>query len=746
MKYPGEKKVFLTMRKRLLFVFALLLAMIIGLLLRLTWLQIVNGPELQRLASIQQSKGKETYPRRGSILDRNGNELAVSAAVYTISINARDMNNKYDAAFIKNLADKMCDLLDIEGEEAEAVILKFSSTNGYELIKAKTDIEIGNKVKEWVTEAGISDVNIDIDSKRYYPYGSLASHVIGFTRTDNVGNDGIEAIMEEYLRGVPGKMLREVDAQGFVLPFFGDEYYIKPQDGLNVVLTIDETIQHLASEALDKAIEDFKVLNGAAAIVMDPNTGEILAMVSKPDYDLNHPWAAPPGIENEGWTGSSSDDVKILQSSVWRNKAISDLYEPGSVFKSITAAAALEEAAVTPETRVDDYPVELSGYLLECWSRPNLHGEESFREAMYNSCNPVFVKVARQIGIAAFYKYVKAFGFYDRTGISLYGESSGYFHEIPTELDMAVASFGQRFQVTPIEVICAYAAIANGGKLIRPMLVKELRDSSGSLVRSYKPEVVRSVISRTTSDTLRDILQGVVTYGTGHNAYVPGYRVAGKTGTSETTYDEDRYIASFSAFAPADNPAVCVLVILDNPSGEQYMGGVTAASVAGRLVRNILDHLGVEKIYTEEEAANIDIPVTVPALTGMGTAEALTLLDKLGLGYKIADTLTDAYGNRSAVNMEDKIFEQAPKAGTTVVEGSLVFLYTYEPDEELLVTVPDIQGLGISEAAAILNDSGLNLRSEGSGTAVRQSIPAGSSVKAGQVIEADFLVLGIDVE
>ncbi len=742
----------LKINKRILFVLAGLLFLMLALVFRLAYIQIVKGAELRRLASMQQNQSRNIVPRRGSILDRNGNELAVSASVSTISINPREITLRYSKERTAEICSELCALLELGPSEAENILTKFGSDSHYELIRSKVETSVGDVVRKWIVSENLYGINVDEDSKRYYPNGNLAAQIIGFTRTDNAGNDGIEAIMEQYLKGVPGRMLKEVDAAGLELPFFGDEYYIRPQNGLNVVLTIDESIQYYASKALDKAIVDFEVLNGACVIVMDPDNGDILAMVSKPDYDLNTPWAAPPGADTTKWTGTKAEEVSILQASVWRNKAISDLYEPGSVFKAIVSAAALEENVVTPETRVNDYPVLLSGFLLECWSKPNLHGEESFREAVYNSCNPVFVKVAQQLGIYTFYKYIRAFGFYDMTGISLYGESKGYFHEKPTEIDMAVASFGQRFLVTPLEIITAYAAIANGGKIVKPRLVKELTDAAGNVVKNFTTEVIRTVISEKTSETLRDILKGVVTYGTGHNAYTAGYRVAGKTGTSETTED-GRYIASFSAIAPADDPAICVLVILDNPGGSQYMGGVTAASVAGRLVEDVLDYLGVEKVYTEEEAANVKLPVAVPDLTGMGVAEARELLANLGLKYRIVENSAVSAASAGSAGSaaltgptRPEVFEQSPRNGATVVKGSVVIIYTYKPVAEVLATVPDLTGMSVSAASDALLAAGLNIKAEGNGQAFRQSAQAKSKVPLGQVIDVEFLVPDIDAD
>jgi stage V sporulation protein D (sporulation-specific penicillin-binding protein) len=552
-------------KKRLLVMLVLFTLVAVALLGRVAYIQVVKGESLQKKAFEQHNLSIIISPRRGTIYDRNGKELAISASVETIYVNNQDIEKSNKDK--EMIAEELAQILELD---KEAVLKKLNKKSQYEIIKKKVDREIGDRVRKWIEEDNILGVYIVEDSKRYYPYRNLAAHVIGFTGYDNQGLNGIEIMMEQYLKGVPGRILSEVDAKNRALPF-KIEKRIDPQDGLNVILTIDETIQYFAQKALEKAIDDYKVKDGAIAIVMDPRNGDVLAMVSKPDFDLNNPFGPPPGIDPSTWNGHTDEDVNTLSKTVWRNKVISDTYEPGSTFKAITSAAGLEEGIVTPETRTNDSPVVIGKWNFKCWRHYNPHGEESFAEGVYNSCNPVFVRVAQSLGIDRFYSYVKAFGFYDKTGISLPGESKGMFHASPTETDMAAASFGQRFTITPMQLITSYTAIANGGKLMKPRLVRELTDSEGNIIKKFEPEVIRPVISKKTSETLSEILEGVVSIGTGKNAYVKGYRVAGKTGTSETT-EEGVYTASFMAFAPADNPVVCVLVALFNPQGGLIYG------------------------------------------------------------------------------------------------------------------------------------------------------------------------------
>jgi len=455
----------LLIRKRLLVLLMAFFIIVVALLVRVAYIQIVQGDRLQKEAFDQQNRGRIINPKRGTIYDRNGKELAVSASVWTITASPNDIKNSGKSP--EHIADKLSEILDMDREE---VLRKITKRSYYEIIKRKVDNDVGIRVRTWIDEEDIQGINIDEDTKRYYPGRNLAAHIIGFTGMDNQGLYGIEKVLDKELKGVPGRILSEVDAGGRELPF-GVEKRIDARDGLNVVLTIDETIQYFAQKALEKAIEDYKVMRGAVAIVMDPRNGDVLAMASKPDFDLNDPFAAPPGVDPATWQGNSQEGVNILNRTVWRNKAIMDTYEPGSTFKAVTSAAGLEEGVINPDSRVNDFPVKIGKWTINCWRRGRLHGEESFREGVYNSCNPVFVRIAQSLGIDKFYGYVKAFGFYDKTGIQLLGEESGVRHPNPAEIDMAVASFGQRFTVTPIQLITAYTAIANGGKLMKPRLV-----------------------------------------------------------------------------------------------------------------------------------------------------------------------------------------------------------------------------------------------------------------------------------
>jgi stage V sporulation protein D (sporulation-specific penicillin-binding protein) len=728
----------LSVKKRLIFMLAAFAVIVAVLMGRLAFIQFVQGTELQKQAFVQQSRGRTISPIRGTIFDRNGKKLAISVQVATITCSPNEINSKNARLTADEVADGLAPLLSMDRNEIMRLITKKTD---YVTIKRKVDKETEDNIRKWILDKKVSGINIDEDAKRYYPNSNLVSHVLGFTGNDNQGlQGGIEDVMEKYLKGVPGKILSEVDAKREAIPL-DTEKRIDAQDGLNVVLTIDETIQYLASKTLEKAIEDYKVKQGGIAIVLDPKTGDVLALVSKPDYDLNNPYAFPKNlytlpknvesIDAANWVEGSSETVNLLSKTVWRDKAISDTYEPGSTFKTITSSAGLEEGVVTPDTITNDLPIKVKGFPkpIYCWRKGREHGTETFREAVINSCNPAFVKVAQSLGINRFYSYVKAFGFFDKTGIELKGESKSIFQDNKKEIDMAVASFGQRFTITPIQLVTAYSAVVNGGKLMKPRLVKELTDSDGNVVKKFEPEVIRTVISKQTSDTVRGILEGVVATpnGTGIGAYVKGYRIAGKTGTSQTT-DQKVHHASFCGFAPADDPQIITLVVLFDPKGESYMGGVIAAPTAGKIMEDVLNYMQVERKYTEEDLNAMAKEVYVPDVRKLSVEAAVKKLKTAGLNYKI-----EGNGNNKSI-----VIEQFPKPDALIPEKSLVILYTYKPDQMVTVTMPDLKSKTMAEAIDALNQIGLNIKVMGKGEVFKQQVAAGTMVEKGQVVEVDF--------
>ncbi|MDK2809920.1 MAG: hypothetical protein PWR27_629 [Petroclostridium sp.] len=716
----------LTIKKRILFLLVFFTLSSLGLIIRTGWWQIHEGERLQKEAIEQQTRDRIINSKRGTIFDRNGKPLAVSASVETVSVIPNEIKKAGNA---EEVATKLSQILEMNYED---VYKKITKNSAYEIIKRKIEKNEADEIRK----CNFKGIHLDGDSKRYYPYGNFASHVIGATGVDNQGLFGIEAKYDKYLKGLPGRIVSAKDAVGTDMPY-KYERYVNPEDGANVVLTIDEVIQHFAEKHLETAVIDNKVEKGGAAIVMDPRTGDILAMAVKPDFDLNNPFK----IQNEEvqkelekLTGKEFNErYKIELEKMWRNKAVVDSYEPGSTFKIITSAAGLEENAVKPTDMFNDIGyVTVAGKNIKCWRSGRPHGVQTFVQGVQNSCNPVFIEVGFRLGAQTFYRYVKAFGFLERTGIDFDGETAGIFHK-PTafnELELATASFGQGFQVTPLQMVSAISAVANDGILLKPRLVKQLTDKDGNVIKTFEPEVVRQVISKETSATLRGILETVVSEGTGKNAYIKGYRVAGKTGTSEKLpRGSSNYIASFIGFAPADDPKVVVLVILDEPKGEAYYGGVIAAPVVGRILDDTLRYLEVEPKFTEQELATMD--VYVPELRNKDVKEAQKALKEVNLTYKIQGT-----GNT--------ITDQTPKPGAKLQEKSVVILYTEGAEQISNVVVPDVLKKSVLDANKILTDAGLNIKITGSGTAIKQQPAAGTTVAPGTVVEVEFRFTDVD--
>lgn len=728
----------MAIKKRIFFLLVFFTLSLTGLIVRISWLQVYDGEKLQKEAIKQQVRDSMINSRRGSIFDRNGKPLAVSASVETVSVAPNEIKKAGNAG---EIAGKLSQILNMTYED---VYKKITKESDYEIIKRKIDKNQADEIRQY----RLKGIYLEEDSKRYYPYGNFAAHILGAVGVDNQGLFGIEAKYDKYLKGLPGRVISAADAAGTEMPY-QYERYVDPEDGANVVLTIDETIQHFAERHLETALMENKVANGGVAIVMDPQTGDILAMAVKPDFDLNNPLEIQDEKrkkELEKLSGKDfTDRYRVELQKMWRNKAIVDSYEPGSTFKIITAAAALEENAV----QLDDlfncigYAV-VAGQRINCWRYYRPHGIQTFVQAVQNSCNPAFIEVAGKIGPEVFYRYVKAFGFLERTGIDFDGEMAGLFHKPAAfnQLELATASFGQGFQVTPLQMISAISAVVNDGYLLKPRLVKQLTDKEGNVIKNFDPEVVRQVISKETSAVLREILESVVSEGTGKNAYIKGYRVAGKTGTSEKLpRGQKNYIASFVGFAPADAPKAVVLVILDEPKGDDYFGGVVAAPVAGKILDDTLNYLGVEPRFTKEELLMMD--VTIPEVRNLDVEQAQQKIKEINLAYKV-----EGSGNT--------VTDQTPKPGTKLPEKSTIILYTEDSKPTASVVVPDVLKKSVLDANKILNDASLNLRIVGSGTvtgrsgevnaalSVSQDPPAGTVVVPGMPVNVEFRHTEVD--
>ncbi|SHE38820.1 stage V sporulation protein D (sporulation-specific penicillin-binding protein) [Caldanaerobius fijiensis DSM 17918] len=688
-------KVGILAKRRLVLMLLIVVLITSALSVRLGYIQMIKGPTYTKMAKDQWTLDVMVAPKRGTIYDRNGNELAVSVTAGKVSAIPREIRDPHGTAQV------LSKLLELKEDE---VYKKLTQNVQEVLLKRRVSEDIVKKLRE----LKLPGIEISNDTKRYYPEGRLLSHVLGFTGADNQGLDGVELIYDKYLKGIPGYISLPIDALGRKIDDQLTQYN-KPKDGFSIVLTIDENIQKFTEKALEDAYTVNKPAKGITAIVMEPNTGEILALANKPDYDPNNPF--------EG------DQNSLFKK--WRDKAISDTYEPGSVFKTITAAAALDSGYVKPDDRFYDRGfVTVAGHQIKCWAWYAPHGSETFVEGVQNSCNVVFVETAQKMGSPVFYKYINAFGFGKPTNISLPGEATGIVTPLSKvgPVELATISFGQGISVTPLQMIDALSAIANGGNLMQPMLVKYIKDpDSGKIIKEFKPNVVRRVISSETSREMREILESVVSKGTGKKSYIPGYRVAGKTGTTEK-YVPGKYVASFAGFAPADDPKIAVIVMIDEPTGEGHMGGAIAAPVVKSIIEDSLKYLGVKPRYTPEESKElVRGDIVIPDFTGMKVEDAKVKVIESKLTYKV-----DGIG--------DVVLDQSPKPGAYAKEGSTIFLYASKDIDSIVITIPDLIGKTLREALSELNSHGLKVSISGDGIVVAQDPPAGVQVKRGTIV------------
>lgn len=579
------------MRNTLFITFLILLL----LLSRICYIEFVQGKELQVLAFEQQVQKRTVNPRRGTIYDSSEKyTLAISSTAYTVSVNPTNIPNEKKELIAKKLAE----IFDLD---YETVLKKVSKKSSIETIVKKIEKNKADELRIWLLENNIdTGVNIDEDSKRYYPYSNLASQVIGFCGGDNQGLDGVEAKYNEVLSGTAGSISRVTDATGEEIGTDG-EVYTPAVNGDDIVLSIDMTIQSIVEKYLAEACIDNSCTDGGNIVVMNPKTGDILAMATYPSYNLNEPYTINNDELKSNWDNmEQSEKSKNLQ-AMWRNKAISDTYEPGSVFKLITASSALEEG-ITDTDRSGEFvctgSITVAGARIKCWRYYRPHGSESLRQGLMNSCNPVFIGLGQKLGVDTYYKYLNKFGLLSKTGVMLPGEANSIFiaQNKCGPVELATISFGQRFEITPIQLVTAVSSIANGGNLITPRIVKATIDSKTGERTDLPVENKGTVISKETSEKVLSMMESVVSEGTGKNAKVEGYRIGGKTGTSEDGVNTGKYVTSFCGVAPTNDPQVVVLVTLYNPTGEGgHQGGGVAAPVGGQIFNEILPYLGIEK-------------------------------------------------------------------------------------------------------------------------------------------------------
>jgi len=704
------------------------------LIVRLFTLQVVNGETYQYQATQQQLREVEISAGRGDIYDRNGNIIAKSATAWTVVISPNNIAKEKRAA----VADGLSEILDVD---RETVLKATEKDTSYWVIKRKVEREVAESVIDFANKNKISGIACEEDVKRYYPYGSFASATIGFTNLDNSGAYGIEAYYNKLLSGTSGKIVSAKNARGNDMPFKYEMMY-ESEDGNSLVLTIDETIQHYLDKNLEIAVKEHNVGNGAMAIAYSIKTGEILGLSVKPDFDPNAPQAVTDEATLALLATLEGDEYKAAlqqaQFRQWRNKAISDPYEPGSVFKIITLASALEEGAVNLNSTFSctDAGVTIQGQTITCWKRGG-HGMQTLGEIVQHSCNPGFVNVGQSLGVAKFREYFEAFGLMERTGVDLPGEAESLYHSdsVFGKVELASSSIGQSFKVTALQLISAVSAAVGGGYLYEPYIVKSVIDSDGNVVAEYEPTLKRQVISEETSHLVSELCEGVVTLGSGKLAYVPGYRIGGKTGTAEKldkhfAPGQEKYALSFLGFAPIDDPQIAILVVLDEPAEANY-GSIIAAPVVGAIMSDVLPYIGLEPHYTEDELE--EVSAKVPNVVGQLTHDAHA-------------SARNAYLTVNVVGTGAKVVRQVPEAGTSVSKWSTIILYTEDYDDKDIVETPDVLGMSIEEAREALAAAGLELEAiaedpDAEGLiAVAQAPSKGEVIVKGTAVRVEFEV------
>ena len=714
--------------------------------------QILRGEEMSTAALDQSLTSTTLNAMRGTIYDATGKVLAQSASVWTVVLEPAYFADYDDPeATRQKVASGLASILDMDETE---VYEKTQGNSYFVYLKRKVETSVRDEINQFLEDNDISSgVRLIEDYKRYYPYGTVASTVLGFTGTDGQGLDGVELQYDTELRGTSGRLISSRNALGTDMPF-EYEQYVEAQDGNNLVLTIDETVQSVLEKYLAEGVDQFNVKNGAVAIMMDVNTGAILGLATTPTYDPNDPFTIYDEdlqAQIDALSGEEQDQAfNDAQLKQWRNKAVSDTYYPGSVFKMCTYAMGLEEGVVTEQTTYTcTGSVLVDGWddPIHCW-RHSGHGLETFRDGLCNSCNPYTIYIGQLLGGETFAKYREAFGFTESTGIDLPGEAVTLYHSaielINTPSNLAVESFGQNFSITPLHMITAAAAIANGGYLVTPHVVDRVVDQDGNIVQTADTSYRRQVISEETSAAITDILQQNVESGSATGGYVAGYRICGKTGTSEKVdkWNEDRtqdmeYIASYCGFAPAEDPQYALLVFFDEPDDDTNGGYNGGNAVAGpyfaKMMEEILPYLGVEAQYNEEEYANLD--TVAPTVTGLTLEEAYAKLEEAGLTYSVIGDESDSSITVTA---------QVPEAGGAVPKDGQVVLYTNGYDEaSTYVTVPNFLGYDVTNASYLASINGLQISVSGSSsstaTVTAQSVAEGEQVQQGTVITLTFV-------
>lgn len=737
-KKRAEKGPAQRLRQRTAILILLILVLGFGAaVLRLTYLTTVQSSELQESAVDLQLADTTVSAKRGTIYDANGNVLAESASVWQVVMSPVNFkNDKQRQAAAKGLSEifdlEYNDVLDDTKQQSHYVVVK----RRIESDEREKVLELIDTLKKDYSCSGV--IQLLDDYKRYYPKNSLASSVIGFTGSDDQGLEGIEYEYDSYLSGTPGRIITAQNARGTDMPF-RYEQNVESEDGNNVYLTIDETIQSICEKYMQKGVEDNNVLNKGVCIAMDVNTGAILAMVTTDGYDLNNPYELSAKDKKKIKSTPKKKQAEAESaalSNIWRNKAVADTYMPGSVFKMCVASAALEENLVNEKTSFTcTGSISVEGETIHC-SNISGHGTQNFVEAISNSCNPAFIQIGQMLGAGKFRQYYQGFGFSDKTGIDLPGEAEDSFWKEGKMggVDLAVASFGQNFTITPIQMITACAAVSNGGYVVQPHVVSKITDSKGNVIKTVDKKIKRQVISDDTSKKMNEYLEYNTERQGAAAGYISGYKVAGKTGTTEkrgvtkveSSFSED-YISSFCGYAPADDPQIAMLVFFDTPDGDAYYGSQVSSPVFINIMSEVLPYLDVKTSYTDEELGYVD--ASAGDYTGVSVDEAKTAVEADGFTATVK-------GNGSTV------ISQIPTVSSGLQKGGSIVLYTDSDSQSETVSVPSLIGLSPDEVNDVASAYGLNVSFSGattsSGTSSSQNIEAGTSVSPGTVITVSF--------
>lgn len=741
-----------------------LFALAFAIIMQLFDTAITNNVKYQNLANRYHFGSITISANRGTIYDSNNKVLAQSATVFKVFIDPslfRDEMERVQGREESKKAKALKEGIEYEmrsAEQVKAEIVDFlakkleideskiydaiEANTQYRVLKTQVEKKIADEITQYMIDNGINSIKIEEDTKRYYPKNELAATVIGFTNADGVGQYGVEAYYDEYLAGVDGKVISAMDANGDEMPYKYSKTF-DAQPGNSVYLTIDSTLQYYLEKNLNEMVITHQVEERACGIIMNAKTGAILAMANWPSFNLNEPYEITDQKvveELKKLEGDAYHESRMTELySQWKNKAISEIYIPGSVFKVVTSAAALEEKVISLESSFDcsgAYVVVPGTAPIHCWKTSG-HGIQNFNDALKNSCNPAFMQIGGLLGANKFFEYFEAFGLTQKTGIDLPGEASSFYQGLdgmgPVEL--ASSSFGQTNKITPIEMLNAYAAVINGGYLLTPYVVDKVVDNDGNVILKNQTVIKRQVVSNQTSEMMRESLEYVVNNNGGSNAYIKGYHIGGKSGTSEKLdmYDKDnmRYISSYVCFAPANDPEIIMLIMADEPMGGEYYGSVVAVPYARKILEEALPYLGYYPEYTEEELATLD--VTTPLLVNKAVIDAQATLADLGLEAEI-------------VGNGERVVAQVPIKNSKIPRGARVILYTEENYEEEMVTVPDVIGMNLARANETLSSKGLNYVLAGASTqretavVQSQSYPPGTKVSKGTIVELTFVI------